>query len=187
MPRMFRISALLAAFAVAILALVPPAHARLAHSRFSRLLRESELIVRVRVTEVQLEPRHESGHVLVEVLEAYKGTAPTSPIRISYDGEVHDQRMSVKGEERLLFLKRRDGQWTGTHYGRSYWPLVPAADPDLGLVSPFRYPTTMLKFEGRHRKLLRPARFAGPKPVDYPGEKIEKMIALSDVVRAIAR
>jgi hypothetical protein len=187
MHRMFRTSALLAVFAVALVAGMPPAHARLAHSRFSRLLSESELIVRVRVTAVHLEPKIESGYVMVEVLETYKGTAPTSPIRISYSGEVHDQRMKQKGEERLLFLARRDGQWTGTHYGRSYWWLVPAADPAVGQVSPLRYPTTMLKFDGAHRKLLRPARFGGPMPVAYPGERIEKMIALSDVVRAIAR
>jgi hypothetical protein len=141
-----RIAAALAALVAGAVAGPPPAEARLAHSKFSELLRDSELICRGRVDRT--------------------------------------------GEERLLFLRRKDGRWTGTHYGRSYWWLVPAADEATGPVTPLKYPITMLRFHGEHRRLLRPARL-GPgvdptRPASHGDARITKMIALSDLEKAIA-
>jgi hypothetical protein len=175
-------------FAVAA-ARPPVAEARLAHSSFAKLLRESELICRARVVEVAV-AEERSGHVVVECIAVLKGERPPGPIRIDYTGEVHDMVIDKKGEERLLFLKKVDGRWTGTHYGRSYWPLVAAADPALGPVTAFKYPVTMLQFTGRYARLLRPARL-GPGVEDTMVAsngtvKIEKMIPLAAVEKAVA-
>ena len=180
--------------ALAVLALVavarpPAAEARLARSSFAALLRESELICRARVLEVAV-AEERRGHVVVECTAVLKGERPAGPIRLDYTGEVHDMVIDRKGEERLLFLRRKDGRWTGTHYGRSYWWLVPAADPALGLVTPYTYPVSMLQLTGRYARLLRPARL-GPGVEDTTVAsngtvKVGKMIALSDVEKAIA-
>jgi len=174
---------------VAAVAWPGDAEARLAPSRFSQLLRDSELICRGRVSQVHLDGIRR-GHVVVEIVAVLKGTRPAGPIRIDYSGEVHDMVMDEAGEERLLFLKRSDGGWTGTHYGRSYWWLVPAADASLGPVSPVKYPITMLRFDRAHRHMLRPARLgAGVDPTMQASHgivKIEKMIPLSAVEKAIA-
>lgn len=53
--------------------------------------------------------------------------------------------IDMRGEQRLLFLREQDGKWTGTHYGRSDWWLVPAVDPAFGPVTPYKYPVTMLE------------------------------------------
>jgi hypothetical protein len=191
---MLRTRTLLRLAAVAVLALValarqPTAEARLAHSSFAKLLRESELICRAKVVEVAV-AEERSGHVVVECITVLKGERPAGPIRIEYSGEVHDMVIDKKGEERLLFLRKEAGKWTGTRYGRSYWWLVPAADPALGPVTPYKYPVTMLQFTGRYARLLRAARL-GPGVEDTMVAsngtvKIAKMIALSDVEKAIA-
>ena len=174
---------------VAAVAWPGDAEARLAPSRFSQLLRDSELICRGRVSQVHLDGIRR-GHVVVEIVAVLKGTRPAGPIRIDYSGEVHDMAMDEAGEERLLFLKRSDGGWTGTHYGRSYWWLVPAADPALGPVTPVKHPITMLQFDGPYRRLLRPARLgAGVEATTRASNgivAIEKMIALSAVQKAVA-
>jgi hypothetical protein len=165
------------------------AEARLARSKFSRLLAESELICRGRVIKVELD-KVGRGHAVIEVVSVLKGTRPEGTILIEHSGEVHDMVIDVEGAERLLFLKRTGGKWTGTHYGRSYWWLVPAADAAIGPVTPVVHPITMLQFDGPHRRLLRPARL-GPDAEATTGASsgtvpIEKMIALSAIEKAIA-
>jgi len=166
------------------------AEARLAYSQFSKLIRESELIVRGRVSEAHVEPGTLRGHAVIEVVSVLKGARPDGPIRIEFAGEVHDMLIDKAGDERLLFLRREDGKWIGTHYGRSYWWLVPAADAALGPVTPLKYPITMLKFGGKYRRLLRPARLGPGVEATMVASngvvKIEKMIALADVEKAIA-
>lgn len=184
-----RTSVFIAALAVASLSWSAVADARLAHSKFSRLLRDSELICRVRVTEVHVDPKTGAGFVLVEVLQVLKGKAPASSVRIEHIAEVHEMRMTEAGEQRLLFLRRQEGKWTGTQYGRSYWPLVPAAEAGVGLVSPVTHPITMIRFDGRYRRLLRPARLA-PHATGAAGQlevHIEQMIPLAAVERALER
>lgn len=174
--------AIFLALGLAVVAATPsPAAANLATSKFSELLADSELICLVRVTEAQVD-RHR-GHAVIEVTKVLEDERPTGPIRFDFSGEEHDQLMTVVGEQRLLFLKKVDGKWTGTHYGRSYWPLVPAADPAVGPVTRVVYPTHMLRFDGRYAVLLRPTRLpAGAGKV----ARGEKMIPLSAVEKAIA-
>ena len=179
----------MAVLATAAVARPPAAEARLAHSSFAKLLRESELICRAKVVEVAV-AEEQRGHVVVQCVAVLKGERPPGPIRLEYSGEVHDMVIDRKGEERLLFLRKQGGKWTGTHYGRSYWWLVPAADPAVGLVTPYKYPVTMLQLTGRYARLLRAARL-GPGVDDTMVAsngtvKIAKMIALSDVEKAIA-
>lgn len=180
-PRRAR-SAIFVFLLLALIAALPrPAAARLAPSKFGDLLAESELICVARVTETQIDRYR--GHAVVEVTRVLQGDRPSGPIRFDFSGEVHDQVLTVVGEERLLFLKKVDGKWTGTHYGRSYWPLVPAADPAVGPVTRVVYPVRMLRFEGRYARLLRPTRLpAGAGKV----EKGEKMIPLSAIEKLIA-
>ena len=170
------------ALIVAVVAALPgPAAAKLAPSRFSALLAESELICLARVTEAGVD-RHRR-HAVVEVTKVLKGERPTGAIRFDFRSEEHEQLMTVVGEERLLFLKKVDGKWTGTHYGRSYWPFVPAADPAVGPVTRVVYPIRMVRFEGRYARLLRPTRLpAGAGKVDAG----EKMIPLSAVEKVVA-
>lgn len=186
---LLRLLAVMAALALVAVARPPAAEARLAHSSFAKLLRESELICRANVVEVAV-AEERAGHVVVKCIAVLKGERPDGLIRIEYSGEVHDMVMDKKGEERLLFLRKENGKWTGTHYGRSYWWLVPAADPALGPVTPYKYPVTMLNLTGRYARLLRAARL-GPGVEDTMVAsngtvKIQKMIALSDVEKAIA-
>jgi hypothetical protein len=181
--------AVVAALAAVAVARPAAAEARLAHSSFAKLLRESELICRAKVLEVAV-TQERGGHVVVECVGVLKGERPAGPIRLEYSGEVHDMVIDRKGEERLLFLRKQAGKWTGTHYGRSYWWLVPAADPAVGLVTPYKYPVAMLQFTGRYARLLRSARL-GPDVDDTMVAsngtvKVAKMIALSDVEKAIA-
>ncbi len=186
--QIMRVGVVVAAL-VGALALPRAAEARLAPSKFSRLLAESELICRGRVVKVDLDEIRR-GHVVIEIVAVLKGTRPEGTIIIEHSGEVHDMVIDDQGGERLLFLKRVDGKWTGTHYGRSYWWLVPAADAALGPVTPVKAPITMLQFDGRYRRLLRPARLgAGVEATTRASNgivKIEKMIPLSAVEKAIA-
>ena len=181
-----RIAPVVAALVVA-LAWSRVADARLARSKFSRLLAESELICRGRVLKVELD-KVGRGHAVIEVVSVLKGTRPEGTILIEHSGEVHDMVIDAEGAERLLFLQRRGGRWTGTHYGRSYWWLVPAADAALGPVTPLVHPITMLQFDGPYRRLLRPARL-GPDDAAVASSgtvPIEKMIPLSAIEKAIA-
>jgi hypothetical protein len=184
-----RVAAVAAVVIVGALAWPGAAEARLAPSKFSRLLAESELICRGRVARVELD-RIGRGHVVIEVVSVLKGTRPEGTIHIEHSGEVHDMVIDDEGAERLLFLRRVDGKWTGTHYGRSYWWLVPAADASLGPVTPVKAPVTMLRFDGRYRRLLRPARLSpgveATTRASNGGVAIEKMITLSSVEKAIA-
>lgn len=187
--RIVWVAAIVAAIVVGALAGPRAAEARLAPSKFSKLIAQSELICRGRVAKVELDGIRR-GHVVIEVVSVLKGKRPEGTIHIEHSGEVHDMVIDGVGEERLLFLKRVDGKWTGTHYGRSYWWLVPAADPALGPVTPVKSPITMLQFDGRYRRLLRPARLgAGVEATTRASNgvvAIEKMIALSAVEKAIA-
>ena len=167
--------------------LVPArADAKLAKTRFSELLKESQLIARVRVAEVHLD-KLQAGYVLLEVIEVYKGEKPKDAIRIDYDSEVHDQYMTRQGEERVVFLTFKENRWYGAHYGRSYWQLFPTEGKEAGFATPYIYPITMLDFRG-HKKLLVAARFKDEVPnanQEWEG-KTRQMITLADLQAAIA-
>lgn len=133
-------------FAALLLAGATGAMARVANAKLSQLLHETEVIVLVRVAEVQLD-QHAAGHVVVDVVEVLRGESPGKTVRIDYSGEVHDLPMETVGDDWLLFLARRDGKWTGAMYGRSYWRLSRGAEVTA---APMR-----TIFDGKYRRLLR--------------------------------
>ena len=62
-------------------------------------------------------------------------------VSVRWAREIHDQGMYHLQQETLLFLKRgKDGQFTGTHYGRSYWPVL--MSKSRVFVIPYVYPLT---------------------------------------------
>jgi hypothetical protein len=159
-----------------------PAEAKLAPSTLADLLDESELIAHVTVTEATAE------YAVLEVVEVLKGTKPDQPIRIEFRSEEHEQTMAAK-DERLVFLRKRQGTgtWTGTHYGRSYWPLALTAGKKPGLATPYIYPTTKIELDKSERKMLERAKFKPPiKNVNESWEGATKlMIRLSAVAAAV--
>jgi hypothetical protein len=170
---------LLAAFAL-VIGLVAPAHAKLAPSKMAELLADSELIARVNVTEAT------TTYAVVEVVEVLKGTKPDKPFRIEFRQEEHEQTMAAK-DERLVFLVQRGGTWTGTHYGRSYWPLAATADKKAELATPYIYPMTMVRFDKADKHLLEKAKFAAK--IKNPNASWEgamkQMIRLSAITAAV--
>jgi hypothetical protein len=142
---------------MALLVLPATAAARLAPTTMQKLLAESELVVLAvprQLTRDQPGPTDgpRAGSAELVVLEVLKGTSPGPNVTLRWGDEVHDQAIDTLLERRLLFLKKSpEGRWIGTHYGRSYWPLVHLRDPKAGkwdFAARVRYPVTMVRTEG---------------------------------------
>jgi len=108
----------------------------LALTKLSDLISSSGVIVRGRVVRSEvIAPR--GGTSTVEVEEVYRGKIASKTFSISWGKEVEDQSLDRVGEERLFFLRRDpSGTFHGTHYGRSYWPLVQDYD-NHRIVTPY--------------------------------------------------
>ena len=173
-----------------LLAVVLPsrAEAKLAPSSFKDLVEQSDLVAKAVVAEAKVDDKHfGSGYVILTIQEVYKGRWDGKPLKLEISSEVHDQKLSKVGEVRLYFLKRSETGWTGTHYGRSYWPLLPVKSKAGGLATPYLYPTTMVVFVGKDEDLLVPAAFA-EEVVDYRGDlegKMKQMIPLASIVQRL--
>lgn len=132
----------LTAFAAADL-LRASALAKLATSSFGNLVRDSELILRATVTATDERTRGRGSAVLA-VKAVYKGEYSAGTLTIRWTSEVHDQRITGVGADRLLFLKRgKDGGYTGTQYGRSYWPIESPSSASEFVR--YEYPTDMVR------------------------------------------
>jgi hypothetical protein len=109
---------------VLLIGLIDPAWSKQGPSSLAALLRESEVVIQGRVESARLEERGQSGKATVRVVKVYRGAYENSTIVIRWSEASEDQRVPLVGEDRLLFLRRRsDGSYTGTQFGRSYWPL----------------------------------------------------------------
>jgi hypothetical protein len=173
-----------------VVALAAPSEARLVGASFPTLVKQSELIVTVRVKAEQHDAKTNAGYSDLEIVSVIAGTRPDGPLRIETDGEVHDVPITGVGEEWLLFLAKKDGKWTAARYGASYFKLVDAADPAVGKVSPLRSRSYTIKFAGRYAKMLKPARFAAGVKVegkDPAATDIDVMLPVSEVAREVAR
>jgi hypothetical protein len=141
--RHMSISIVLAAMPGILCLFSSPAEAKLSMSELSGLLYESDVIMRAKVIQSSYAEKGPSGFAVLEVKETYKGLYTQRTIKIRWGNEEHDQQITTIGRQRLLFLKKReDGTYTGTHYGRSYWPLY--MDPETikrGPFIPYTYPT----------------------------------------------
>ena len=154
------------------------AEAKLSPSTFKDLVEQSELVAKAVVAEAKFYGPYGNGYVILTVQDVYKGRWDGKPLKLEFSSEVHDQRPLKVGEVRLYFLKRIETGWTGTHYGRSYWPLLPVGTKGGGLATPYLYPTTMVVFVGKDQDLLVPAAFAEDVP-DFHGDwegKMKRMI-----------
>jgi len=112
-------------------------YADLSNSDFLDLIKESEIIAIARAD------KPDNGDCAkFQIVELLKGTEQAPAIEIKSSPEVHDQKITKEGMY-LLFLKKHDGvNYSGTHYGRSYWSLDEASDQKqpCNLFTPYTYP-----------------------------------------------
>ena len=166
---------------VALLVFLLPgaASARLAPSSFTKLVKESELIIEAAPIRVE-RTGMSAGQATLRVLRVLRGKYAKPEITIRWGDEVHDQQIPSIELDRLLFLKRGKDGYTGTHYGRSYWPFTSRVfDPrkaDLDSASRgflYTYPLSMVKLTRRQRSaLLQPEK-------ETPGGKKAPFISMS--------
>ncbi len=126
---------------------VLPLEAKIAPSNLNDLIHESDLIVRAVTVETHLQPKgYGSGYAVLNVKEVYLGEYTLGKdIKLSWGSEVHDQKIKDIGKERLLFLRlKKAGCYTGTHYGRSYWPINTVLGNNKEFVA-YQYPTNRVK------------------------------------------
>ncbi len=122
-------------------------HAKLAPSKLSELLHDSDLILDALVMRARLTDLGFGGNAELRIKKVYKGEYKEAMITIHWSHGKHDQRIRTIGETRLLFLKRLDdGTYTGTQYGRSYWP-VKSDSEDRRAFTPYIYPTDLIKID----------------------------------------
>ena len=130
-----------------ILGFAIEASAKLAMDTFERLVKESELIV-------EATPISFVGNkTIFKINRFHKGKISSNTIEVSHANEVHEQRIRVTGKH-ILFLsqvnKSDNTLWSGTSYGRSYWPLLPVPgtdgqlNKDCQFAVPYIYPFTMV-------------------------------------------
>ncbi len=153
---MFRILFVLFAILIAF-----PLQARLAPTELKDMIKDSQLIVYVSPLKIEKAEKGSGGKAVVKPLEVLFGSAQSSVLTIQWSAEVHDQWISNLEKDYLLFLTQKNGKWTGTRYGRSYWPLngrvkdvsrvnFKTMDMDIDLV----HPMTMAKMSEAEKKLL---------------------------------
>lgn len=134
--------------------------ARLSPTAFSQLVLNSDLILIGAPINIQRRP-HYAGVARLKVLQVIYGKYEKSEISISWSSGVHDQPLdSLK--VRLLFLRKNsDASYTGTLYGRSYWPFfsrvidferVNLDSKSLGFC--YKYPLTKLLFTQKQESSL---------------------------------
>ena len=119
-----------------------PINAKLKKSKLSKLIEESELIIKAKVVQSTLNQDEFSGYAILKIEDIYKGSIEDKKIILNWSSEVHDQKLLTIGETRLFFLKETEGKLTGTHYGRSYVPLLyNQAIESVGYFIEYKYPT----------------------------------------------
>ena len=64
------------------------------------------------------------GSAELAIIRMLKGSMIGSTGKITWSEEVHEQRITSTEIPRLLVPRRSNGQYTATHYGRSYWPIL---------------------------------------------------------------
>lgn len=117
--------------------------AKLLSTELDAFVYNSEFIVRAAVLEVY--PKH----AVLEIKDIYKGERIDTFIKINWGSEEHDQNINTVGTDYLLFLKKlKNKDLTGTHYGRSYWPIDYTYDESntTGYVH-YIYPLTTVKIK----------------------------------------
>ena len=99
------------------------------------------------------------------------------PLTLSWSDEVHDQRLPEPPSQVLLFLAPRQGVLTGTHYGRSYWPVetAPLTGTRCSRYTRYRYPIDMLRLSAaQSRQWLQTL----PRQANLP---VQRILCLDDL------
>lgn len=158
----------------------PSAFAKLAPSKIEDLIAESGVILQAGV--VRLEAGDvaagTSSAATLRVWRVLKGSYAPQTVTIHFSDEKHEQRIDALYADRLLFLKKTaSGEYEGTQYGRSYWPLKSTAEDKGKLVTPYVYPVNIISVPD---PLVREAEIVVP---DLGLEKQRvKAIYLEDIV-----
>lgn len=137
--------------------------ARLAPTQFKKFISESEVILDATPMKAEWK-EHSSGFAEFRINRVMKGDYKEPSVQIVWSTEVHDQAIDNMGVDWILFLKKdKDGKYTGTHYGRSYWPLTTRVmDSEKGRSNLewdgrgtfYEYPITMLEIASTTKKNL---------------------------------
>lgn len=137
--------------------------AKLAHSSLDDFINQSTLILEASPLLVsRKKPDDTSGSAKLSVTRVHFGSYKKKTITINWSPEVHDQHINFE-RDYLLFLKKgKDGKWTGSHYGRGYWPfwgkITSFARVDLDSESrriEYVYPVSMVKLSKEEKKMLK--------------------------------
>lgn len=126
-------------------AFVSISYADLSGSEFMDLIKESEIIVIAKAGK----PTYDEACSKLVVVELLKGVEQSPAIEIKWSPEFHDQKITKQGTY-LLFLKKHDGEnYSGTHYGRSYWSLnaTSGKKETCSLFTPYTYPINTVKIK----------------------------------------
>lgn len=124
-----------------------PAFGKLAPSTLSDLIADSDLIVQAQAIQLgtEIPGTRLAGFAVLRIQRVFKGTYNQETVRIEFEPEEHEQFITTVQYERLLFLKKTpDGTYTGTQYGRSYWPLTWVEGAERKVVTPYVYPTSII-------------------------------------------
>jgi len=162
-------------------------NAKLRRSKLSKLIFESELIVKGKVIQSSLNKDEYSGSAKIKVEEVIKGNIDKTLITILWNSEVHDQRLRTVGEQRIFFLKLTEAKYTGTHYGRSYIPLkYHQSVANVGYFIEYKYPTDVVDIDFPH--LLKGNEMLNiNSDMQYTSVYSDSLILLNDLIEIIKR
>jgi hypothetical protein len=162
--------------ALFIAVFIIPVQARLAPSKFSDLINQSELIILTEVISV------DKNAATLKIIDKYKGNYDYQTITIRRSNEIHDQRIRSLGSKKLLFLKKSDGVYTGTHYGKSYWNILFDKNSNK-FFAIHKGPTQLIDIDIPNILNESNVRYSNGKET----EKITTVIFLDDIARLLSK
>jgi hypothetical protein len=135
--------------------------AKLKPTTLDALIAESELILEASPRRIERMGMC-AGEATLKVMRVIHGTYDRPEVQIKWSEEIHDQPIANLEQDWLLFLKKNDqGGYSGTHYGRSYWPFLwrvtdlNRADLDSSTRTlPYLSPLTLVTFSAAQQKAL---------------------------------
>ena len=125
----------------------PAVFAKLARSRLDDLIAQSDVILQAGVMRLEAGDAVTGtrSSAVLRVWHVLKGSYASQTVTIHFSDEQHEQLIATLYEDRLLFLKKTaSGEYEGSHYGRSYWPLEWTVEGGPKLVTPYVYPTNII-------------------------------------------
>ncbi len=127
------------------------ANSDLVPSSMKDIIEKSDVILFANPTSIKTTDSAGSGYAEFVTEKSIKGKA-ISTFQITWSGEVHDQKID-NDKLHLLFLRRKaNGEYTGTHYGRSYWPVEKKYEKDVEcrLFTKYSYPISTINIDSEY-------------------------------------